>query len=56
MEYEIARASGEEADVMIHPEVHEGHWAEFYTPSKFIKAGEEKTREFIPEIKRLVEE
>lgn len=56
MEYEIARTSGQEADVLIRPVVHEAHWAEFYRSDKFIRAGEEKTLEQIDEIKRLLVE
>ncbi len=56
MEYEMAMASGNEADVYIHPEVYEGHWAQFYEPDKFIRAGEEKTKEHLAEIKRLLVE
>lgn len=56
MEYEIAEVSGQEADVLIEPIVHEGHWAEFYQAKKFIKAGEQQTLEQINEIKRLIAE
>ncbi len=56
MEYEMAMASGNEADVYIHPEVYEGHWAQFYEPDKFIRAGEEKTKEHLAEIKQLLAE
>jgi len=56
MEYEIAEVAGHEADVLICPTVHEGHWAEFYKPEKFIRAGEEKTLEQLDEIKRLIAE
>lgn len=56
MEYEIAEMASQEADVLIRPIVPEGHWAEFYQPDKFIRAGEEKTLEQIDEIKRLLVE
>ena len=56
MEYEIADSWSSQADVLIHPIVQEGHWAEFYSPDKFIRAGEEKTREQLAEIKRLIAE
>lgn len=56
MEFEMAETWGKEADVLIHPVVAEGHWAEFYSPEKFIRAGEEKTREQLAEIKRLLTE
>ncbi|MBI3306348.1 MAG: patatin-like phospholipase family protein [Candidatus Omnitrophica bacterium] len=56
MEYEMAETWGHKADVLIHPVVYEGNWAQFYDPVKFIKAGEEKTREQLTEIKRLLAE
>lgn len=56
MEYEIANTSSQQADVLIHPTLSEGHWAEFYSSAKFIKMGEEKTREVLADIKRLVQE
>lgn len=56
LEYEIAQVSGRQADVMIHAVVRDAHWAEFYTPDKFIKVGEEKTLEHLDEIKKLVSE
>jgi len=56
MEYEIAEVSSQEADVLIKPVVPEGHWAEFYKPEKFIKAGEAKVLEQMDEIKRLIAE
>jgi len=56
MEYEIAEVASQEADVLIRPIVHEGHWAEFYQPEKFIRAGEEKALEQVDEIKRLLVE
>jgi len=56
MEYEIAEVSGQEADVLIHPVIHDAHWAEFYRSEKFIQAGEQKTLEQIDEIKRLLVE
>ncbi|MBI3314285.1 MAG: patatin-like phospholipase family protein [Candidatus Omnitrophica bacterium] len=56
MEYEMAETWGSKADVLIHPVIYEGHWAQFYDPMKFIRAGEEKTREQLGEIKRLLTE
>ena len=56
MEYEIAEVAAQEADVLIEPIVHEGHWAEFYQAKKYIQAGEQKTLEQIDEIKRLLVE
>ncbi len=56
LEYEIAKSSGMQADVMIHAIVRDAHWAEFYSPEKFIKVGEEKAQEHLEEIKRLLAE
>ena len=56
MEYEIAETWGDQADILIHPIVKEAHWAEFYSPEKFIKVGEEKTLEQLDEIRRLIHE
>ena len=56
MEYEMAEIWGKEADVLVHPIVYDGHWAEFYSPKKFIQAGEEKMREQLAEVKRLLVE
>lgn len=56
MEFEMAQASSAEADIFIHPQVYEAHWAQFYNPEKFIQAGEEKTREQLTEIKQLIAE
>ena len=56
MEYEIAESWGRQVDVMIHPIVPQAHWAEFYSAEKFIKMGEAKTREQLPEIKKILVE
>ncbi|MCM8774947.1 MAG: patatin-like phospholipase family protein [Candidatus Omnitrophica bacterium] len=56
MEYELSESSAGEADVVIHPVVYDGHWAQFYEPDKFVRMGEEKTLEQLPEIKRLLME
>lgn len=56
MEFEIANTWGSQADILIHPVVPEGHWAEFYAPQKYIAMGEQKTREQLNEIKRLLNE
>ena len=47
---------GSQADVLLHPIVREAHWAEFYSPDKFIKMGEEKTLQQLDDIKRLLTE
>lgn len=56
MEYEMAKTSGNDADVFIHPDIYEGHWAQFYEPNKFIAAGEKKTEEHLDEIRQLLRE
>jgi hypothetical protein len=56
LEYGMAESTGSSADVVIHPVLTDAHWAEFYSAEKFIRCGEEKTREKLAEIKRLVEE
>lgn len=56
MEYEMAQTCGTQADILIHPIVREAHWAEFYSPDKFIKIGEQKTEEQLDEIKQLLQE
>jgi len=55
MGYQIAHHSMRDADIVIHPILSSSHWAEFYSPGKFIRIGEEKTRELLPEIRKLVE-
>jgi NTE family protein len=56
MEYEMAEWWGAQADVLIRPVLQDAHWAEFYSPDKFIRAGEDRTLEQIDEIKRLIAE
>ncbi|MFA7001638.1 MAG: patatin-like phospholipase family protein [Candidatus Omnitrophota bacterium] len=56
MEYEMAEGWGYQADVLIHPVLKEAHWAEFYSPDKFIRTGEARTREQIDEIRRMIAE
>jgi NTE family protein len=56
MEQNIASAASAQADVIIHPVIPEAHWSEFYAAKKFIRIGAEKTREQMPEIRRLIEE
>ncbi len=55
MEYLIASTATTEADVVIHPVIYDASWIEFYKAAKFIKVGEDKTREQLAEIKKLVE-
>jgi len=56
MEYTVAKAQSMDADVVIRPIVPESSWADFFKPDKFIEMGEIRTREQLPEIKRLMEE
>ncbi len=56
MEYELAAIAGQECDVLLHPKVFEWHWAEFYDPDKFIKAGEECALKHLDAIKLLLKE
>ncbi|HNV86558.1 MAG TPA: patatin-like phospholipase family protein [Candidatus Omnitrophota bacterium] len=56
MGYQIARHSMREADIVIHPILPSAHWAEFYSPGKFIRMGEERTRELLPEIRKLIDQ
>lgn len=56
LEHGMAESAADGADIVIHPVLYDGHWAEFYSAAKFIRRGEEKTVERIAEIKRLVEE
>jgi len=56
LEYEMSQNSGMKADVLIHPICREAHWAQFYYPKKFIKAGEDAAMELMPEIRRLLSE
>ncbi|MBI4394565.1 MAG: patatin-like phospholipase family protein, partial [Candidatus Omnitrophica bacterium] len=56
LEYGLAETASAGADIVIHPVLSDSHWAEFYSGTKFIKRGEEKTLEQLAEIKKLVEE
>lgn len=56
LEYEIAEKAGSQADILIHPIARDAHWAEFYSAAKFIELGEQKTRDVMDEIKRLIAE
>ena len=55
-EYVIAEQSGQQADVVIHPDLVGIEWYELSRVNDLIKAGEEATRKVLPEIKSLVEE
>lgn len=56
LEAAVSSMQQSEADIIIHPFVCDSHWAQFYSPQKFIDCGEEKTKEAIDEIKRIIEE
>ncbi len=56
MEYELATAAAQECDVLLHPEVFDGHWAEFYNPDPFILAGEQCALKHLDAIKQLLKE
>jgi len=56
MEYELAVIAGQDADVLLHPKVSQWHWAEFYDPGKFIRAGEECAEKHLDAIKQLLKD
>lgn len=56
MGYGMARQASAEADVVIHPVLCDAFWMDFFSPEKFFRIGEEKTREKLDEIKKLVYE
>ncbi|OGX06613.1 MAG: hypothetical protein A3G87_03910 [Omnitrophica bacterium RIFCSPLOWO2_12_FULL_50_11] len=56
LEYGIAESNAEGADILIHCALPNSHWAEFYSVDKFIRCGEERAREQLEDIKRLMEE
>jgi len=56
MEYELAETWGRQADVLIHAVENQGHWAEFYSPDKFIKMGKVRAEEQVEAIKQLLVE
>lgn len=56
MEYELAVIAGQESDVLLHPKVSQWHWAEFYDPGKFIKAGEECAEKNLEAIRQLLKD
>jgi len=57
MEYKIAQMSGEtQADVVLHPDVSNIRWYEFYSAKDLIKRGEEEARRNINKIKELAKQ
>ena len=56
LESAVSSMQQADADVNIRPIIGESHWAEFFSPQKFILKGEEKAEEALKEIKKLVEE
>jgi len=55
-EYVIAESSGQQADVLIHPDLVGIGWYELDKYEELIAAGEKATRELLPKIKKLIEE
>jgi predicted acylesterase/phospholipase RssA len=53
MEYQIAEASSQEADITLHPSVPGSSWLEFYNPDKFIQKGEEEAIKNLAQLKQL---
>ncbi|PIQ86314.1 MAG: hypothetical protein COV74_05465 [Candidatus Omnitrophica bacterium CG11_big_fil_rev_8_21_14_0_20_45_26] len=56
MEFIMANAAAEQADITLNPVVTDAHWAEFFTHRKFIHRGEEEARRWLDDIKELVNE
>ena len=55
-EYVIAEQSGQQADVVIHPDLVGINWHDLSRAEDLIKAGEKATMNVLPEIKKLIEE
>ncbi len=55
-EYVIAEQSARQADVVIHPDLVGIKWFELDKYKELIKAGEQATRDRLPEIKKLIAE
>lgn len=53
-EYVLAEQSGQQADVLIHPDLTGINWFELYRVKDIIRSGEEATRKVIPQIKKLI--
>ncbi len=53
-EYVIAEQSGQQADVLIHPDLTGINWFELWRVNDLIKSGEEATRRVLPQIKKLI--
>jgi NTE family protein len=56
MEYVLAEASCQQADVSIRPEIEPTEWFNFIDAAQFIKKGEEAAEKHLEEIKKLIKE
>jgi predicted acylesterase/phospholipase RssA len=56
MEYELAEVGCAQADVALHPTLGRVNWWEFYNVGMLIEKGIQETRQYLPEIKRLIRE
>lgn len=56
LESAVSLMQQSDADVNIRPIIGSSHWAEFLSPEKFIKMGEDRAIEALPEIRKLIEE
>lgn len=54
MQSQIAEANCLNADVVLRPNVRDGIWYDFYSPEKYIRAGEEAAVAALPQLKELV--
>jgi predicted acylesterase/phospholipase RssA len=54
MEYEIAQARFELADIVIHPELSGFSWMELHRAKELIAAGERMAGQYVPQIKALI--
>jgi len=55
-EYELSEQSGQQADIVIHPDSAGIQWYELYRVKELIQKGEEATIAVLPEIRKLVED
>lgn len=56
MEYVLAEASCQQADIFIRPDIEPSEWFNFLDAQHFIKKGEEAAEKYIAEIKKLIKE
>ena len=55
-EYVIAEQSGQNADILIHPDLIGINWYELYRVEELIRRGEEATEKLLPSIRDLIKE